>query len=463
VIGGGPAGSTAATFLAREGFDVTLVERDVFPRYHIGESLLPSCLEILELTGARAKIEAYGFQRKGGGYFAWGKDAWVLDFAPLRYPYSFQVVRSQFDQLLLEHAKSQGVKVFEGTEVRSLSFDGDRPRSAAWSQVVGGSDTGEISFDYLIDASGRAGVMAMHYQKDRHYHNAFQNVAMWGYWTGSGRMSFAPEGAIANGAVPDGWLWGIPLHDGTMSVGLVLHKTTFKEKRQQFDSLEQIYLDAIDSCPLIADLVKSGKLVTNVRTEQDYSYIARSLTGPGYFLIGDAACFIDPLLSTGVHLATHSAMLCAASVASILRGDVAEQQAMAFFEQSYRQTYLRLMAIVSGMYQQYDGKETYFWQAQQLTHHDYNDNSAMMEAWLYVVSGMEDVKDRGKPRRELEAVGLAGVHSQPVEVTDRGMALYNLYNKVFFGTSMSPERASEGLYITTKPQLGLTLAEKDRV
>ena len=469
VIGGGPAGSTAATFLAREGFDVTLVERDVFPRYHIGESLLPSCLEILELTGAREKIEAYGFQRKGGGYFAWGKDAWVLDFAPLRYPYSFQVVRSQFDQLLLEHAKSQGVKVFEGTEIRSLSFDGDRPRSATWSvaprfiEGVGGSDTGEISFDYLIDASGRAGVMAMHYLKDRHYHNAFQNVAMWGYWSGAGRMSFAPDGAIANGAVPDGWLWGIPLHDGTMSVGLVLHKTTFKEKRQQFDSLEQIYLNAIDSCPLISDLVKSGKLVTNVRTEQDYSYIAGSLTGPGYFLIGDAACFIDPLLSTGVHLATHSAMLCAASVASILRGDVAEQQAMAFFEQSYRQTYLRLMVIVSGMYQQYDGKETYFWQAQQLTNHDYDDSSAMMQAWLYVVSGMEDVKDSGKPHRELEAVGMAGVHSQPVEVTDREMALHNLYNKVFFGTSMSPERASEGLYVTMKPRLGLILAEQDRV
>jgi flavin-dependent dehydrogenase len=469
VIGGGPAGSTAATFLAREGFDVTLVERDVFPRYHIGESLLPSCLEILELTGAREKIEAYGFQRKGGGYFAWGKDAWVLDFAPLRYPYSFQVVRSQFDQLLLEHAKSQGVKVFEGTEVRSLSFDGDRPRSATWSvaprfiEGVGGSETGEIFFDYLIDASGRAGVMAMHYQKDRHYHNAFQNVAMWGYWTGAGRMSFAPEGAIANGAVPEGWLWGIPLHDGTMSVGLVLHKTTFKEKRQQFDSLEQIYLNAIDSCPLIADLVKPGKLVTNMRTEQDYSYIAGSLTGPGYFLIGDAACFIDPLLSTGVHLATHSAMLCAASVASTLRGDVTERQAMAFFEQSYRQTYLRLMVIVSGMYQQYDGKETYFWQAQQLTNHDYDDSSAMMQAWLYVVSGMEDVKDRGKPHRELEAVGVTGGRAQPLVVSDREMALYNLYNQVFFGTSMSPERASEGLYVKTRPRLGLTLAEKDRI
>jgi flavin-dependent dehydrogenase len=449
--------------LAREGFDVTLVERDVFPRYHIGESLLPSCLEVLELTGAREKIEAHGFQRKGGGYFAWGKDSWVLDFAPLRYSYSFQVVRSEFDHLLLEHARSQGVKVFEGTEIRSLSFDGNRPRSATWSQVIGGSDTGELSFDYLVDASGRAGVMAMHYLKNRHYHNAFQNVAIWGYWTGAGRMSFAPEGAVANGAVGDGWLWGIPLHDGTMSVGLVLHKTTFKEKRQQYESLEGIYLDAISSCPLIADLVKSGKLVTNMKTEQDYSYIAHSLTGPGYFLVGDAACFIDPLLSTGVHLAMHSSMLCSASIASILRGEVAEQHAMAFFERSYRQTYLRLMAIVSGMYQQYDGKESYFWQAQQLTNHDYSDSSAMMEAWLYVVSGMEDVKDSGKPRRELEVAGLTDAQSPPVEVTDRAIALYNLYNTVFFGASMSPEKASEGLYVTTQPRLGLALAEKDQV
>src|SRR5437763_16237308 len=367
VIGGGPAGSSTATLLAREGFDVTLLERDVFPRYHIGESMLPSCMQILELMGAREKIEAHGFQRKGGGYFSWGKDTWILDFAPLRYPYSFQVVRSEFDQLLLEHAKSQGVKVFEGTEVRSLSFDGDRPHSASWSQVVGGDDTGELSFDYLVDASGRAGVMAMHYLKNRHYHNAFQNVAIWGYWTGTGRISFAPEGAIANGAVPDGWLWGIPLHDGTMSVGLVLHKTTFKEKRQQHSSLKDIYMEAINECPLILNLVKSGTLVSDqLGVEQDYSYIADSISGPGYFMVGDSACFIDPLLSTGVHLATHGSMLAAASIASMLRGEVTEEQALHFYEHSYRHAYLRLMIIVSGLYQQYRGKESYFWQAQQL-------------------------------------------------------------------------------------------------
>jgi len=456
VIGGGPSGTVAATLLAREGFNVTLVERDVFPRYHIGESLLPSCLEILDLIGAREKIEAYGFQRKNGGYFSWGKDSWVLNFAHLRHPYSYQVVRSEFDHLLLEHAKTQGVQVFEGTEIRSLSFDGDRLRSATWSQIVGGHGTGEISFDYLIDASGRAGVIAMHYLKNRRYHQAFQNVAIWGYWKDAGRMSFAPEGAIANGAVPDGWLWGIPLHDGTMSVGLVLHKTTFKEKRQQSKSLEEIYLNAIEECPLIAELVKPGKLVTEVKTEQDYSYISDSLTGPGYFLIGDAACFIDPLLSTGVHLATHSAMLSAASIASILRGEVTEQQATAFFEQCYRQTYLRLMAVVSGMYQQYDGKETYFWQAQQLTHHDYDDSEAMMQAWLYVVSGMEDLKDLEQPHRELD------VQKTSIEADHRGEAFHGIYNKVFFRSSMSPETASEGLYITTKPQLGLTSLEKDQ-
>jgi flavin-dependent dehydrogenase len=444
VIGGGPAGSTTASLLAREGLDVMLVERDVFPRYHIGESLLPSCLEVLDLIGAREKVEAYGFQKKGGGYFSWGKDSWVLDFAPLHHPYSFQVIRSEFDHLLLEHAKSQGVTVVEGTEIRGLSFDGDRPRSATWAQVNGGNETGEISFDYLVDASGRTGMIAMHHHKNRRYHNAFQNVALWGYWEGAGRMSFAPEGAIANGAVPDGWFWGIPLHDGTMSVGLVLHKETFKEKRQEFDSLEQLYFSYIDQCPLIADLVKPGKLITKVKTEQDYSYIADSLSGPGYFQVGDAACFIDPLLSTGVHLATHSALLCGASIASILRGEVTEEQALTFFEQSYRHTFLRLMIVVSGLYQQYNGKETYFWQAQQLSNHDYTDSEAMMNAFLYVVSGIEDQKD---------IVNL--------EATDRGAALSGIYNKVLFQASMSPETASEGLYILTKPRLGLARAEKD--
>ncbi|HEX7737947.1 MAG TPA: NAD(P)/FAD-dependent oxidoreductase [Ktedonobacteraceae bacterium] len=460
VIGGGPAGSTVATMLVREGLEVTLMERDVFPRYHIGESLLPSCLEILDLIGARDTIETYGFQRKNGGYFSWGKDSWVLEFEHLRHPYSFQVTRAEFDHLLLEHAKSRGVQVFEGTAIRSLSFEGERPRSASWEQVVGGSASGEIAFDYLIDASGRTGMMATRYLKNRHFHEAFQNVALWGYWQDAERATFAPEGSIMNGAVPDGWLWGIPLHNETTSVGYVLHKSAFKEKRQQGGSLEQIYLDAIAECPLIADLVRPGKLVSSVKTEQDYSYIAASLTGPGYFLIGDAACFIDPLLSTGVHLATHSALLCAASLASIVRGELSEQEAMTFFEKSYRTAYLRLMVIVSGLYAQYNGKESYFWQAQVLTNHDHDDSEALNEAFLFVVSGMEDQLDAGKGMRSLDLAAVTKELSE--DEAAKALALYNVYNKVFWRSSTSPHTASDGLYITTEPRLGLARVEQAR-
>ena len=464
VIGGGPAGSTTATMLAREGFEVTLIEKEVFPRYHVGESLLPSCLEILDLIGAREKVEQYGFQRKDGGYFAWGKDSWVLDFRKLRHPYSFQVVRSEFDHLLLEHSKSQGVHVYEGVEVRNIAFDGDRPRSLTWAEIGGEKKTGEISFDILVDASGRASLMAMKYLKNRRYHDSFQNVAIWGYWTGAHRMEFAPDGAIAVAAVTDGWFWGIPLHDKTMSVGLVLHKSHFKEKRQQGLSPEQIYHDALKEAPLMQDLLKDATLISEqLKAEQDYSYMSDSISGPGYFMTGDAACFIDPLLSTGVHLATHGSMLAAASIASILRKEISEEQARAFYEHSYRHAYLRLMVIVSGLYQQYNGRNSYFWQAQQLTHNDYTDAEAMSEAWIYVVSGIEDIKDIEEQAKDLPIADMAG--QLPVEEAARAIAMYNVYNKVFHRSSLSSDTAIDGMYVATSPHLGIakTLNETNPV
>jgi flavin-dependent dehydrogenase len=451
VIGGGPAGSTSATLLAREGFDVVLVEKETFPRYHIGESLLPSVLEICDLIGAREKMEAHGFVRKHGGFFAWGEDSWILNFEKLRHPYGFQVVRSEFDQILLEHAKSQGVRVVEGQAIRAVHFDGDRPVAATGR----GSDgsRAEYVFDYLIDASGRAGVLSSRYLKNRRFHEAFQNVAVWGYWDGAGTMAFAPDGAIAVGSVPDGWLWGIPLHDGTMSVGLVLHRTTFAEKRKEHTSLEAMLLAAVAESPLITDLLRPGTFRPGVRADKDFSYIADSVSGPGYFLAGDAACFIDPLLSTGVHLATHGALLAAAAVASALRGEVSDAEAADFYEQGYRTAYLRLMVIISGLYQLYDGKRTYFWKAQHLTHHDYDNADAMNEAFLYVVSGMEDVKDTGQRHRELDVSDM--VEELDPEEAERTAFMLQVYNKVFYRSAMSPEEGSGGLYVRTEPYLGL--------
>lgn len=451
VVGGGPAGATAATLLAQAGLDVTLLERDVFPRYHIGESLLPSILEVADLTGLREKLEQRGFVRKYGGYFAWGRDTWELNFGSLAAPYGFQVTRAEFDQLLLEHARTQGVRVVEGIEVRALDFENGRPRSATWRDAANGEGT--IAFDFLVDASGRHGLMAVHHNKNRRFLEAFRNVALWGYWEGARRVESAPPGSIANGSIDDGWIWAIPLHDGTTSVGVVQHKTSFKEKRQTVGSLEAIYLDAIDECPLINDLLAPGRLVSGLRTEQDYSYMADSLTGPGYVMVGDAACFIDPLLSTGVHLATHAAVLAAAGLASVFRGEVSEEEFLSFYERSYRRTYLRLVIVVSGLYQIYDGAETYFWKAQQLTEGDYDDSDAVNQAFLYVVSGMEDRKDSSRALHDLEPERLTAGLSE--EEAQRTRFLHQAYHKVFTLASLAPQKTADGLYVTMTPRLGL--------
>ena len=396
VIGGGPGGATAATLLARAGFEVTLLEASRFPRYHIGESLLPSILQIMDLIGAREKMEQAGFQRKQGAFLEWGRESWPLNFGELAgsHTYAFQVVRSKFDQFMLEHARSQGVQVFEGYEVRGLDFDGERPVSASW--VCKHSDNGdkgkqgEIRFDYLIDASGRDGVMANHYLNNRHYHKVFQNIAVWGYWRNTNHLPGTRQGDIAVGSIEAGWLWGIPLHDGTMSVGAVLHRNAIKAKHEQ--GLKKILLDAIEESPLLRDLVAPGELISEIKTETDYSYASDRFCGPGFFMCGDAAAFLDPLLSSGVHLATFSAMLAAAGLISYKRGEIAESEMLNFFETSYRQAYLRFLVFLSAFYDVGRGRDSYFWEAQRLTNEDVSGKD-LIQAFLKLVTGLKDLSD----------------------------------------------------------------------
>ncbi|MEC4815757.1 MAG: tryptophan 7-halogenase [Scytonema sp. PMC 1069.18] len=465
VIGGGPAGATAATLLAREGFNVTLLEKEVFPRYHIGESLLPSSLKVLELIGAREKIDAYGFQYKPGAHYYWGDESWDLNFSDLsgKFTHSYQVRRDEFDKLLLDHAKSQGVKVLEGVEVCSLSFEGERPISAICSLTNEKSQTKEICFDFLIDASGRFGLMSTRYLKNREYHQVFQNVAVWGYWKNTKPLE-GREGVIFVESLQDGWLWGIPLHDGTMSVGLVIHKMAFKEKRSK--SLKDIYLEGIAESVDLKQFLETGELASEVKSEQDYSYTAEKFAGQGYFIAGDAACFLDPLLSTGVHLATFSGLLAAASLASVLRNHISEAQAISFYDRTYRQAYLRLLVMVSAFYKT-SKKESYFWQAQQLTNSQDRDREKLHQTFLNLISGMEDMSDIEENSEQLfqdvsERIGenWALRHKQfsnELDQTGREQLLASNqfvsgFNSLF---SLTKESAVEGFYIVTSPQLGL--------
>lgn len=394
VIGGGPAGSTTATLLAREGFQVTLVEREVFPRYHIGESLLVALNHIFEVLGVREKLEAHGFQKKTGAFFEWGAERWLFDWGKLpgEHRSSFQVKRSEFDHILLEHAKSQGVQVHEGVTVRGLHFDGDRPVRASW-QAAGGA-AGEIAFDFVVDASGRSGIMANRYLHSRRHNEAFQNIAVWSYYRGVQHPDVGLTGPILVGSVPQGWTWTIPLHDGTTSVGLVVHEKYFQERRKTA-SVEEIFTEGVSRSRLASEAIAPAERVSEIRVEGDYSYLSEVLAGPGYFLAGDSAAFLDPLLSSGVHLATYSGMLAAASISSILRGEILPEDAATFYATCYREHYLRWMLIVSTFYDQNSGKETYFWEAQRLSTGDINAADAKL-AFTHVVAGIEDLKEAGQ-------------------------------------------------------------------
>lgn len=452
VVGGGPAGSTAAGLLAREGFEVTLLERERFPRYHIGESILPSCRPIFELLGVWDKIESKGFQPKGGAYFIWGEDEWEVKFSQLGdATNAWQVVRSEFDHILLEHAKELGVEVVEETMVREIRFDGDRPVAARWSQTANPDVGGEISFDWLVDASGRGGVMAQKHLGTRELHSVFKNVAAWSYWKGAKRLDRGPDGAIVVASVPNGWFWFIPLGDDTTSVGFVTGKDLFNEQRREYGGVDALYKEMLARCPEVSALLDGAEEVSEVRVEQDYSYVSSTFAGPGFVLSGDAACFLDPLLSTGVHLATYSALLGAASIGSVLRGEVEEDEALAFYSTVYRQAYERLLVLVSVFYESYRGKDYHFYNAQKLSQSD-RDELDVQAAFDRIITGIADLHDAQ------EAYNRVHDHLRGASSGDPN-PLANL-NKEHEQKQapMRPENAVGGLFLAFRPHLGLQRA-----
>ncbi|EMD33059.1 hypothetical protein CERSUDRAFT_108283 [Gelatoporia subvermispora B] len=237
VVGGGPAGSYTAAALAREGFNVVLFEMSQFPRYHIGESLIPSARHYLRFIGAEEKVASYGFTRKPGSAVKFNQymREGYTDFVALGSENSaWNVVRAEFDQLLLQHAASCGVRVFEQTRATTLRFapaDADagadalgRPVAACYETALGAR--GEIAFDYLVDATGRAGLMSTKYLKNRKFNESLKNVAVWGYWRNTGMYGHGTdrENAPWFEALSDesGWAWFIPLGDGLTSVGVVM-------------------------------------------------------------------------------------------------------------------------------------------------------------------------------------------------------------------------------------------------
>lgn len=463
VIGGGPAGATAAAILAKQGIQTTVLERDAFPRYHIGESLLASLIPILDLTGVHPTVQKHGFVHKPGGYFDWGAEKWSFVFDELKGipTHSYQVIRSEFDHLLLKNAAEQGASVHQRVRVLKVNFAGERAVSADY-QDRDSDASGTVEFKYVVDCSGRSGLIGNEHLKVRRYHHSFKNVAAWSYWNGADFDGCGLEGSTRLFSIEHGWLWFIPLHDQTVSVGLVINREQLKLE-QATHGIEAIYEQAIRRHPEAARILKTAAH-GDLSVETDYSYTADKFSGPGYFMCGDAACFLDPLLSTGVHLAMMSALVAGASVTSLLRGEVTEERAANFFEASYRRAYLRFLMLVSAFYDLKRGQTGYFEEAERLTPRDYTEKD-LKKAFINVVAGTADVDDlrdgnygeavtRRFSERLHENIGIH--HQASIDPEDRRVKdnarFFDAINGLYV---LSKADAIDGLYVATDPVVRL--------
>ncbi|WP_432906096.1 NAD(P)/FAD-dependent oxidoreductase [Micromonospora matsumotoense] len=395
VIGGGPAGSTAATAMAQAGLDVQLIESAHFPRYHVGESLTPSCRVVLDVIGVSKILDDYGFVKKNGGVIHWDDDQWTFDWHMQSGVQSWQVDRSEFDTLLLEHARQNGVSVTTGVTGRSVQFADGRPVAVECFRDDGESFTVD-DFDFLIDATGRNGLLSARHFGNREPLSNLRNVGVWGYWTGARLLPETPTGGINIISSPEGWYWVIPMAGGRMSIGYVTTKDAFARDRREHPSSDELYRHLVAVSPTVAGLTAGAEFLGGTRVETDYSYIADQFCGPGYAIVGDAACFLDPLLSTGVHLALYSALTAAACVASMDRGEVSETEALRFFEFAYRRAYMRLFALVSIMYERYLGKDGFFLTSDRLIGDEQAgkaEEGVSSRSFAEIIGGLSDLRE----------------------------------------------------------------------
>jgi len=301
VVGGGPAGATIATLLAERGRRVVLVEKDRHPRFHIGESLLPLNLPLFDRLGVLEEIEHNSIRKYGVEFVSTyhGKSI-TYEFARAwdrRFPYSFQVRRSTFDHILLKNAAAKGVEIIEGCRVTSVAFpDNTHP------QIEAREDSGCLrrwTASFVVDASGRDTLLAAQLGfKERNSRNS--SAAIFGHFTGARRLPGKAEGNISIFWFANGWLWFIPLADGTTSVGAVCPSHFLKKRGTDLPSF---FLSLIASCPEIANRLNDARLAGPVTATGNYSYAAKRTGGRNFILVGDACAFIDPVFSSGVYLA----------------------------------------------------------------------------------------------------------------------------------------------------------------
>jgi halogenation protein CepH len=391
VVGGGPAGSTTATYLAMKGYRVALLDKAKHPRYRVGESLLPSMMPILEDFGLLEKIDGLGFPRKTGGTFVWGKDAepWDVLFGEnpfLPFPYAYHVERSIYDKVLLDHSADQGVEVFENHAVLGPIQD-DTGRVTGVNYELEDGTGGQVLAKWVVDASGPSSIIGRHVAK-RHYDEKMRQVAFYTYYEDTVGPAEFRRGHVVVTSTKKGWFWWIPVDSkqlGATSVGLV----TGQEFKDEYTAkgIEAFFNEALEETPQVKEMLGDRARRTQpLGAITDWAYACDHMAGPGYYMVGDAAAFLDPLLSTGVTMAMLAGYSASACIHTMLSEPATEPHCVDF----YNQNYLRMWTVTRDfLHYFYAGNanahpDELFWKARETL--ALNENVGAKQAFCFMVN-----------------------------------------------------------------------------
>lgn len=335
IIGGGPAGSTAAALLAQKGYRVTLIEKARHPRFHIGESLLPANLPLLEKLGVAEEVKAIGMEKWGAEFVSpWHMHKQVFQFGDAidkSMPYAYQVQREDFDEILIRNAQRRGANVIEGCRVNDVTFLPDEQGAVIQAQ----QDDGAVQSwraRYVLDASGRDTFLGNRF-KAKQRNEKHNSTAVYAHFTGVKRNEGRAEGNITIFWFEHGWFWFIPLTNGKTSIGAVTWPYYLKTRKKP---LNEFLMDTIAMCPQLQERLQGAQMVSETEATGNYAYSCDRTHGPNYLLLGDAYTFIDPVFSSGVMLAMQSAFVGADTVDVCLRQPSKASAALKRFDKNMR-------------------------------------------------------------------------------------------------------------------------------
>ncbi|MFE0809337.1 NAD(P)/FAD-dependent oxidoreductase [Streptomyces sp. NPDC058794] len=364
VIGGGPAGATTAGLLSKKGHRVLVLDRERFPRYHVGESLIPAFMRPMQELGITERMDARGFERKYGGTLVWGNEQIPWNFSFIKggpYAYAYHTRRADMDALILDRARELGAHVIEDATVKEPILEGDRVTGVRYS-LRGSEGTREARARLVVDASGQARVLSRRLTEIT-WHEELQNVAVWTYFDNCDRLPGDEWTNILIEGLKDGWFWAIPIDKGTFSVGYVTRSADVGDSDR---SLEELFITQRDNTTKLKELLANARQSAGYRTARDWSYTSKSFYGNGWVLVGDSAAFVDPLFSTGVALATLAGSTLTRIVDQILKHPHIEEKALDRYATAYRSFFDEIREFVERFYDRTKYKEFYYSLAQEM-------------------------------------------------------------------------------------------------